>query len=273
MRDRCHTTLGRLDRVTGVTIWIDPPLWPAHGHLWSHLVSDTSYDELHAFAERVGIPARGFENDHYDVPEDRYDVLVAAGAQPTDAHDLVSRLNASGLRRPKRRGVRGFARVRGARVLGSLADVDLVESRVPASEAEVFAAMAFVAGPSDQWVVVHSASRGQWGPPGGWRELGESPAQCAAREVIEETGLSVGPADLVAVGFERFVWRSRPPQQAGAGSILQCFRVDLPRREELRPAAGEVGPAEWVSAAEFERRSAAHFWWPLAARIVADPPR
>ena len=49
-------------------ILVDPPAWPAHGRLWSHLVSDTSYDELHAFARRLGIPARGFDRDHYDVP-------------------------------------------------------------------------------------------------------------------------------------------------------------------------------------------------------------
>ena len=35
-----------------VTVLIDPPRWPAHGRVWSHLVSDESYDELHAFAAR-----------------------------------------------------------------------------------------------------------------------------------------------------------------------------------------------------------------------------
>ena len=39
-----------------MAILIDPPYWPAHGRLWSHLVSDTSVEELHAFAERLGIP-------------------------------------------------------------------------------------------------------------------------------------------------------------------------------------------------------------------------
>ncbi|MEU0459181.1 DUF4031 domain-containing protein, partial [Streptomyces sp. NPDC006129] len=31
---------------------MDPPTWPGHGRMWSHLVSDVSYDELHAFAAR-----------------------------------------------------------------------------------------------------------------------------------------------------------------------------------------------------------------------------
>ena len=38
-------------------ILIDPPQVAGYGRLWSHLASDTSYDELHAFARAVGIPA------------------------------------------------------------------------------------------------------------------------------------------------------------------------------------------------------------------------
>ncbi|MGO2004190.1 DUF4031 domain-containing protein, partial [Arthrobacter rhombi] len=33
-----------------MAILIDPPLWPAHGTVFSHLVSDVSVEELHAFA-------------------------------------------------------------------------------------------------------------------------------------------------------------------------------------------------------------------------------
>lgn len=40
-------------------IYIDPPQWPARGRLWSHLISDTSFDQLHAFARATGIPAGG----------------------------------------------------------------------------------------------------------------------------------------------------------------------------------------------------------------------
>ncbi|HKH09019.1 MAG TPA: DUF4031 domain-containing protein [Agromyces sp.] len=81
-----------------MAVLIDPPLWPKHGTVWSHLVSDTSIDELIAFAEQMGIPARGFDLDHYDVPQERYDELVAAGAEPVGARELVRRLRASGLR-------------------------------------------------------------------------------------------------------------------------------------------------------------------------------
>jgi hypothetical protein len=82
-------------------ILIDPPNVSGHGRLWSHLASDTSYDELHAFAREIGIPARGFDRDHYDVPSDRYADVVAAGAVPVTSRELIVRLRAAGLRRPK----------------------------------------------------------------------------------------------------------------------------------------------------------------------------
>lgn len=82
-------------------ILIDPPQVPSRGRMWSHLASDTSYDELHAFAARLGIPERGFDRDHYDVPAEYYDDMVAAGAVPVRSRELVARLVASGLRRRK----------------------------------------------------------------------------------------------------------------------------------------------------------------------------
>lgn len=79
-------------------VLIDDPRWPAHGKLWAHLVSDESLDELHAFAAENDLPPRGFDLDHYDVPEDRHGALIAAGAQHVSGHELVRRLIASGLR-------------------------------------------------------------------------------------------------------------------------------------------------------------------------------
>jgi hypothetical protein len=82
-------------------ILIDPPSWPGHGRMWSHLVSDTSYEELHAFARRLEIPERGFERDHYDVPSRLYEAAVAAGAVPVSSREVVARLTSAGLRRRK----------------------------------------------------------------------------------------------------------------------------------------------------------------------------
>jgi hypothetical protein len=86
-----------------VAIMIDPPAVPSRGRLWSHVASDTSYDELHAFARELGIPERGFDRDHYDVPSEFYDSVVALGAEPVTSRELVHRLVAAGLRRRKPR--------------------------------------------------------------------------------------------------------------------------------------------------------------------------
>lgn len=86
-----------------MTLFIDPPRWPAHGTVFSHLVSDTSVAELHAFAATLGISPRAFDLDHYDVPAHRHADAVGAGAIPVDGKELVKILVASGMRVPARR--------------------------------------------------------------------------------------------------------------------------------------------------------------------------
>jgi muramoyltetrapeptide carboxypeptidase len=95
-----------------MSLWIDPAVWPAHGRLWAHLASDVSYDDLHAFAAAQGLPRRAFDRDHYDVPADAIARLIAAGASPVSARELVTRLNKAGLRKRK-------AQTMGRRALGS----------------------------------------------------------------------------------------------------------------------------------------------------------
>ncbi|NOJ59205.1 DUF4031 domain-containing protein [Arthrobacter sp. 260] len=85
-----------------MAIYIDPPLWPAHGTEFSHLISDTSLTELHSFAAAAGIAERAFDGDHYDVPVRRYRKLVALGATEVDCGTLTRILIASGLRIPAR---------------------------------------------------------------------------------------------------------------------------------------------------------------------------
>ncbi len=86
--------------VVAVAILVDEARWPRHGRLWGHLVSDSSLDELHAFARAAGVPERAFDLDHYDVPDELHDALVSAGAVPVSAGELIRRLRASGLRIP-----------------------------------------------------------------------------------------------------------------------------------------------------------------------------
>ncbi len=78
-------------------------MWPAHGTLFAHLISDESLDELHAFAADCGIRRRAFDQDHYDVAAHRCADLVARGARQVDGGTLVRILTSSGLRIPARR--------------------------------------------------------------------------------------------------------------------------------------------------------------------------
>ena len=81
-----------------MAILVDEPLWWWRGRRWCHLVSDVSLAELHEFAATVGIPARSFQGDHYDIPEDRRDEALAAGAVAVPSRELLARLRAAGLR-------------------------------------------------------------------------------------------------------------------------------------------------------------------------------
>lgn len=82
-----------------MAILVDPPSVPRHGRLWCHLASDTSFEELHAFAAGLGFPRAAFHRDHYDVTAERYEAVVAAGALPVASRELVALLSAAGLRR------------------------------------------------------------------------------------------------------------------------------------------------------------------------------
>lgn len=85
-----------------MAIYLDTPMWPAHGTLFAHLISDESLVELHAFAAAAGIRRRAFDEDHYDVPAHRCGDLVARGAHRVDCGTLARVLTASGLRVPAR---------------------------------------------------------------------------------------------------------------------------------------------------------------------------
>jgi hypothetical protein len=54
--------------------------------------------ELHDFAEQLGIPPRGFHGDHYDLPQYMRDKAMQLGAEAITSKELVRRLGAAGLR-------------------------------------------------------------------------------------------------------------------------------------------------------------------------------
>jgi hypothetical protein len=85
-------------------VLVDDAVWPFRGQLWAHLVSDQSYSELHQFADRLAIPRRAFQGDHYDVPASVREQAILLGAEPVSSRELVRRLRGAGLRRSNARG-------------------------------------------------------------------------------------------------------------------------------------------------------------------------
>ncbi len=51
----------------------------------------------------------------------------------------------------------------------------------------------------DKLLFVRETQDGRWSLPGGWADVGDTPGEGAAREVLEETGYVVRPTKLLAV--------------------------------------------------------------------------
>lgn len=80
-----------------MTVYVDdarlsaPHLLGGRGK-WSHLTADTK-EELHAFAERLGLKRSWFQDHprlwHYDVVDRNRKRAIALGAQSVSVYDLV----------------------------------------------------------------------------------------------------------------------------------------------------------------------------------------
>ncbi|HET8593766.1 MAG TPA: DUF4031 domain-containing protein [Intrasporangium sp.] len=254
-----------------MTVWIDRPIWPAHGRHFAHLVSDASYLELHEVARRAGLPARAFDGDHYDVPDERWRHAVEAGATPTTGPDLARRLNASGLRLRKRKRDRGVARHLHVDFPNGPSHVDLVLSHEPIDPTKVMASMLFVRDAVGAFAAVYSVRRDQWGSPGGWREPGEEPLENAIRETHEETGLLIDREAVAACGYERFTPLT-PDNVIGTDApYLQVYRTTL---SATAPALTEgddgIRETRWLTPREYAAHCGRLFWWPLAVAVFPD---
>ena len=99
---------------------------------------------------------------------------------------------------------------------------------------------------ADRVLLVRRTDTGEWAPIGGILEPGEQPAVCAAREVLEESGVHVRVQRLVAV-------QSEPPGAYPNGDRVQFLDLCF----SCRPLGGE--------ARVNDDESTDVRWWPLAA--------
>ncbi|HEY0868499.1 MAG TPA: DUF4031 domain-containing protein [Fimbriimonas sp.] len=86
-----------------MSVLVDPLTDYAHrpmGHReWCHLATDASFEELHDFAARLGIPRRAFQGDHYDLTRSSRERAIALGAEVVSTREMIRRM----LRSPHRR--------------------------------------------------------------------------------------------------------------------------------------------------------------------------
>ncbi len=71
--------------------YVDRAIWQWRGRLWCHLLAD-ELDELHVFADRVGVPRRAFQDrryPHYDLPEERRAIAVELGALEVSFREII----------------------------------------------------------------------------------------------------------------------------------------------------------------------------------------
>lgn len=246
-------------------IYVDAPIWSAHGTVFAHVISDESAAELRAFAERAGLDPRSWDGDHYDVPLHRYADVVRAGATVVDGRTLTRALAASGLRFRKRRGERPLASLPDAVPgLDVPHRLDLVRSTRPTPDATTCFAAVFVHDAAGSLLLVRTARRGSWEAPAGGREPGETVHATAVREVAKETGLRLAPRALAEAGYERLLLAQPVGRWPGRENHVQVYaaRVDAVA-PSVRPAAGETVAAEWVPVAQVADRCADAAWWPL----------
>jgi ADP-ribose pyrophosphatase YjhB (NUDIX family) len=101
---------------------------------------------------------------------------------------------------------------------------------------------------------------GEWSLPGGAQRLGERAEDCARRELREETGIEVGPLELLAVVD------AITPGEDGAPRFHYTI-IDYAARwagGEAR-AGGDVSAVQWYDSARVGEVGL----WPEATRVIA----
>lgn len=236
-----------------MTIWIDPPTWPAHGRLWSHMVSDSSYAELHDFAAAQGIPRRGFEGDHYDVPEDSYAGLVAAGARPVGGREVVRILQRSGLRIQKRKHERVVAAVPDAPWLPPGSRADVIASRQEDPPANTVLVRLALRRRGDLLLVERD---------GGWDLPSRTVDGTGVRAALDGlTADLMGAADALAPRLLGYVRNTvpTPGDDYPWPAPKACFAVYT---DELMPSV-DTDRGTWFGLGDAARAAGERHWWPL----------
>lgn len=109
-------------------------------------------------------------------------------------------------------------------------------------------------------LLVRKRGTSRWMCPGGKPEAGESGAECGAREVAEEVGLSLDPGRLEFLGELSADAANEPDHTV----VAQAFLWPDPVDPHVEPAA-EIEATRWVSLSDLDDPSLA----PLFVHAIA----
>jgi 8-oxo-dGTP pyrophosphatase MutT (NUDIX family) len=128
------------------------------------------------------------------------------------------------------------------------------DEKAPAPNSLVPAAGILAVDDDGRLLLQRRRDTGQWAIPMGRMELGETPAQCAVRETLEETGVQVEPTGLLGIYSDPgyIVAYDDHDDPTRYGEIRQEFEITLigrpvhgtPAVNEEADAVGWFAPAE-----------------------------
>lgn len=116
---------------------------------------------------------------------------------------------------------------------------------------------AAIPGPQGRLLAIKRADNGLWEPPGGVLELGETIEAGVAREVLEETGLTVRPDRLTGI------YENLP--RGIIALVLRCALVDGTPR-----VTDETVDVAWLTPGEIRERMAPAYACRLIDALPAD---
>lgn len=107
--------------------------------------------------------------------------------------------------------------------------------------------------------------RGYWSTPGGHLDFGESPAECAARETLEESGIRVGAVEFVAITNDVL-------PDVGRHYITIWMRADVADTALKIDDPAEIAAARWFAPSRLPEPRHLYFENLLAGRCLPPNP-
>ncbi|MCF2527735.1 NUDIX hydrolase [Yinghuangia sp. KLBMP8922] len=151
----------------------------------------------------------------------------------------------------------------------------LLTGKIPAGY-DVSTAVAVALDSGGRTLLTRVARPGRgWDVPGGHVEPGETPDRTAARELAEETGLSVPPTDLTLFGGLRITLLEPPPAAypypRRGYMAFHVLHLDAPGPATTPAPGSESTEAAWFTPEEVRSHCAGAAWLPLHTAALTKP--